>query len=256
VYETEASKFLIDGHFASALGDFMPLAMANALKCCIVLFRSNESMPITYVTPRQSSTNVIFVAYTDCGPGHYDSVIFKDDASLTLLPNKENKCRCGINFKDGNYSSCKSTMDKKHSRCKCLAAKKPCSSLCSCKGCQNPYGIRVSLGKRKRQPHNWQKLDKSNLTVTIKHGQELADGGWSLLESIIFVHVNNHYGCTEKDHSTAEDCLSFYNNLVDYIDSSASPISLPSNALLRKKSMKQFNSKLLHFFKECNQLNK
>ena len=249
-YESEAEKFLNDGHFASSLGDAMPLAIANALNCCIVIFRSTEGMPITYVTPHEPSTNVIFIAYTDCGPGHYDSVIFKEPLDISLsLDHREIKCRCGVNIKDHGYSSCKNS-EEKHSKCKCLSAKQSCSSTCGCKGCQNPYGVRISLGKRKRQCHDWQKLD---LSSSIDRRQALADGGWSMLESIIFVHVIDHLECNEADTSTKQVCLSFYNQLVDYAQLQQSSVILPSKSVLRKKSKNQFVSKIDHFLKEIHQ---
>ena len=48
----------------------MPLAMANALKVTFV-FTSLSSLPIFFVTPREHSTGVLYLAFTYCGPGHY-----------------------------------------------------------------------------------------------------------------------------------------------------------------------------------------
>ncbi len=59
-YDSEANKFLQDGYYASVLGDAMPLAMANALSADIVIFRSTMNMPVNYVSPRDSSCNVIY----------------------------------------------------------------------------------------------------------------------------------------------------------------------------------------------------
>lgn len=72
-FDSEASRFLQDGYYFSMLGDAMPLAMANALKSNIMVFQSTVNLPVTYISPREPSCNIIFIAYTDCGPGHYDS---------------------------------------------------------------------------------------------------------------------------------------------------------------------------------------
>ena len=65
-----------DGFYDSQLGDAIPLGMANAIKCSIVIFQSNEEIPVMYISPREHSSNVLFVVYTNCGPGHSDSVVY------------------------------------------------------------------------------------------------------------------------------------------------------------------------------------
>ena len=75
-FEVEATKFLQNGHYDSELGNTMPLAMANALKVTFVVFTSLSSSPIFFVTPREHSTGVLYLAFTYCGPGHYDGAIF------------------------------------------------------------------------------------------------------------------------------------------------------------------------------------
>ena len=195
-YDAEAAKFLNNGYYASVLGDTMPLAMANALTCNIIIFRSTYGMPITYITPHESPTqNVIFVAYTDHGPGHYDCVLYNGKANLdkTMVVSSiaDVKCRCGVNVKDETTHSC-CNMPDRCSSCKCLAAKKSCSKLCGCKRCLNPYGNRVVLGKRKRESHLWQKFDLTSKDKLLSKGQSLADGSWSLLESIVLIHILRH----------------------------------------------------------------
>ena len=44
-------------------------------------------------------------------------------------------------------------------RCECFAQRIPCSSICHCKNCSNPYGVspeKPVAGKRKRRPHAMQ----------------------------------------------------------------------------------------------------
>ena len=249
-YEEEAAKFLEDGFYDSQLGDAMPLAMANALKCNIVIFQSNESMPITYVSPRERSNNVIFVAYTNCGPGHYDSTIYKDACcDLKFTAYFDVKCRCGVNVKDQKQAAC---TGEGHARCKCLAAKKQCTSQCGCKGCGNPYGIKVRLGKRKRErhPHLWQTLDFSNKSALLNRGEILEDGCWSVFESIVFTHVVLFITCSGTLVS-ADKIEVVYNPIATYSIHKDCLITLPEKAMLRNKTKKQISAKLNHFNKEC-----
>ena len=157
-YVSEANNFLQGGYYASLLGDAMPLSMANALNSNIIIFRSTMNMPVTFVSPREPSHNIIFVAYSDYGSGHYDSVLYNGAATVHKILSSTSKCRCGVNAKEKDHFACVDTANR-HSNCKCLAAKKECSSACKCKGCKNPFGNRVMLGKRKREVHALQKYD-------------------------------------------------------------------------------------------------
>ena len=263
-YDAEAIKFLNNGYYASVLGDTMPLAMANALKCNIVVFRSTHGMPITYITPHDHGSpvqNVLFVAYTDHGPGHYDSVLYEGEANLdnttAVASTADIKCRCGVNVKDETKHSCCNTMDR-CSSCKCLAAKKSCSKLCGCKRCLNLYGNRIVLGKRKRKPHLWQKFDLTSKGHLLNKGQSLADGSWSLLESIVLIHILHHieYEGTCADHDThSEDRIQqMFNCISDYAHAFHCSIQLPSYAVLRKKSRGQIISKVRQLSKEIDLL--
>ena len=85
------------------------------------------------------------------------------------------KCRCGVNVKERTFKACNGSG---HSRCKCFGAKQKCTSLCDCKGCDNPHGVKVVLGKRKRerQPHLWQTFDFSNDSVLLSQRGKVEDG--------------------------------------------------------------------------------
>ena len=52
-FNLEAQLFLADGHFASDLGNSMPLAMANSLKLPLVVISQMESLPVIPITPRK-----------------------------------------------------------------------------------------------------------------------------------------------------------------------------------------------------------
>lgn len=75
IFESEAKLFLNNGHFATDLGNAMPLAMANALKLPIVIFTEMENMPVLPITPRETIKCMpIFLTFDQSGPGHYDAV--------------------------------------------------------------------------------------------------------------------------------------------------------------------------------------
>ena len=183
-FEVEATKFLQNGYYDSELGNTMPLAMANALKVSLVVFTSLSSSPVFFVTPREPSTDVLYLAFTYCGPGHYDGAIFTGKNTTITV-----KCRCGVNtcqYDKENWVAC-SHQGGRHSSCKYLAAGNACSSSCGCKGCSNPNGVRPSsLGKRKREQHIWQKLIVSNKKFAADRGEKLVQGVWSEFENIVF----------------------------------------------------------------------
>ena len=88
IFESEAKLFLNDGHFATDLGNAMPLAMANALKLPIVIFTQMENLPVLPITPREKIKCMpIFLAFHQSGPGHYDAV--EMSSSHSMPPSKE-----------------------------------------------------------------------------------------------------------------------------------------------------------------------
>ena len=118
-FEVEATKFLQNGYHDSELGNTMPLAMANALKISFVIFTSLSTSPVFFVTPREPSTEVLYLAFAYCGPGHYDSAIFTGEIVTVKV-----KCRCGVNtyqHDQENQVAC-SHQGGRHSSCKRLAA--------------------------------------------------------------------------------------------------------------------------------------
>lgn len=109
-YTTEVEQFLLPGHFATSIGDSMPLAAANALQIPIAIITSVQNMPFVIVTPElQSITSTpLFLAFTQEGAGHYDSL-----TQASILQNtqqseqiKELHCRCGVNSKESSSINC------------------------------------------------------------------------------------------------------------------------------------------------------
>ena len=59
-YTTEVKQFLLPGHFATSIGDAMPLAAASALQIPIALVTSVQNMPFVIVTPEVQSITSIY----------------------------------------------------------------------------------------------------------------------------------------------------------------------------------------------------
>ena len=157
---TEARSFLRDGHFSSALGDAMPLAMANVLHVPILILVPNALVPFLSIFPRFNIGPIssIFLCYNNEGPGHYDALIQRKltqniAATETYNPDKETKtqsqcgrdkdksenvfCRCGINCKKQDIHSVKNLKQRAYNlknRCKCVLKHAKCSTRCKCSG--------------------------------------------------------------------------------------------------------------------------
>ena len=206
--EVEAKLFLDDGHFASELGNSMPLAMANVLKLPMVVFSQMENVPVLPVSPRVSIQCMpIFVAFDVSGPGHYDAVAqvpvtsANQEGEILLSNNDQDKlnksscCRCGqgAKKKQQTVTSC----DKFKSRCKCFQSVKGCSDKCQCFGCKNPYGERIQLeetsqntaGTRKRRAHGLTTECKSGKEFMVKRPCTVSTGRWTFLEELIVIQL-------------------------------------------------------------------
>ena len=149
-FETEARLFLNDGHFASQLGNSMPLAMANVLKIPIVVMTQMDNFPIIPIAPRENlQTLPVFVAFDHTGAGHYDAVMQLQPVESTCtreIPTcscgkqvSTDGCRCGQGAKKKELAPIISC-DEFKKRCKCFQGIMGCTEKCQCLGCKNPYG--------------------------------------------------------------------------------------------------------------------
>ena len=149
---TISKTFLQSGQYTGDLGDLMVLTLANMLNIPITVFTSVNNMPVLCIMPTTQSvlsTQPLFLAFTQSGPGHYDAVIATTGTSNPPADVRK-KCYCGRkpNF---NADSCIST------RCPCFLKNKECTHLCRCKSCKNGYGIRPPpLTTRRRMPYSEQ----------------------------------------------------------------------------------------------------
>ena len=249
-YLVEAKKFLLDGFFAHALGDTMPLALATVLQATIIIFTSNQEHPI-YITPNLITTEeAIILVYDPCGSGHYDAALpYQDPEQVTSLhhiPTKQSpqiRCRCGVNSQSEERKSC---LPLAHSltKCKCYKASQPCTSLCGCKNCDNPHGIspaKTALRKR-RQPHMLEKEIPPSKKFAVERGEMVSSSIWSDLETIILKEIS----IASKEY-THHSVTKLYNDIVYYSTCCFCTHTLPENAILREKSLQQVSFKLRTF---------
>lgn len=222
----------------------MPLAMANALKVSFVIFTSLSSSPVFIVSPREPTTEILYLAYTYCGPGHYDGAIFKGETTPSTV-----KCRCGVNTTQEdkeNQVACAHQRNR-YSACKCLAAGAACSSSCGCKGCTNPNGRRpINLGKRKREQHTWQKITIPNKKFARDKGEHLVQGVWSDFENMVLANTLRYIKSTGLDCDSSSVC-SIFNAVAQYANAPYCSLELSPDAVIRVKSEPQMDGKLQHF---------
>ena len=206
-FETEAKLFLNDGHFATELGNSMPLAIANVLKLPVVVITQMENLPILPITPRESLQCMpIFIAFDHCDIGHYDAVSSipnskpSHESEISEKPadkpnNNADYCRCGQGAKKRNVdiTSC----DKFQKRCKCFQGVKGCTDKCQCLCCKNPYGNKI-YGELKGNSTGSRKRRAPQMTTECMSGKEFmtkrspSEGNlckWTFLEELLLVQL-------------------------------------------------------------------
>ena len=150
-YKAEASAFLQDGHFASELGNSMPLAASNALRISFVVFTAMLNFPVLPICPRYRtlSDKPIYLAYDMSFAGHYDDI----EKQSTLQQEEQQQqrsapthcgnqhqitCRCGEGAKRKTNGSI--SCHEYKSGCKCFQNVMGCNMYCQCINCNNPRG--------------------------------------------------------------------------------------------------------------------
>ena len=78
----EIERFRRSGEFAGALGNALPMGMANVLSMPVFILTTVHNMPVVSVAPRISNNQgVIWLSYNQQGPGHYDTLVAKAENS-------------------------------------------------------------------------------------------------------------------------------------------------------------------------------
>ena len=243
IYTRCACEFLVPGFYQSALGDAMPLGMANALKLPIVIFTSKRESPVLCITPQETmSTIPIFVTLNYFDSGHYDYAVFS--GKLTMPPPARRYCNCGLSTKEPR-KSCVENMSYR-SRCKCLKGRQRCTEKCRCKNCSNPYGQRPQICRmRKRQPHKWQESFPSTQQFILERGGSLYGGQWSAIEHYIFTEVVQQFqNCL--DEKPPVTLTNAFNEVIR--------LSLEwdcADVVLKSKSSTQITSKVRYYKAQC-----
>ena len=177
-----AESFLSEGVFENAMGDIMALGMANVMGFPIVILSSILGIPVVPIIPTTGEINYtpIYLAFTQQGGGHYDSLITEmDDVQGNVLLNsdglsKSEICRCGVNDKKSGILKC--TRMKKSDihvhgaknrrvKCPCFLKGRKCAPACRCVNCGNKDNTTVDLKhtrKRKRTSHVKERIGESN----------------------------------------------------------------------------------------------
>lgn len=264
IFEYEES-----GVFGGALGDAMPLALANVLHLPIVIFTSIANFPLITVSPRQQLPNAqpLCLAYTQQGPGHYDIATLQQ-ANSTSTPQETDRegttsllkalptlsCRCGQgrDRKDLSKTRCQIPPGRFSCRCECFNTKVACSASCQCNNCGNSYGQRPATGSgdmkqaRKRAKHDAQFKHQTSLSFMKERGERVRLGGWTDMEHCVFVQVLKHLEDTTES-VTMTTLFHVYNSLVDLIKRSPDLGSI----LLAEKSEKEVGAKYTQHCKEA-----
>ncbi|KAL9987456.1 hypothetical protein ACROYT_G001769 [Oculina patagonica] len=236
--EQDIISYEENGVSGGALGDAMPLALANVLQLPIVLFTSIENFPVVVVSPRQQVPDAqpLYLAYQQQGPGHYDIAEFQQvttGSSTEQLQVAEGEdttplntysCRCGQgrDRKDLSKNRCQIPSGKYSCRCECFNNKVACSSSCQCKNCSNIYGQRPEKKAgdlkqaRKRARHDAQLNKQTSLFFMTQRGERVREGGWTNMEHCVFVHSLRYI--EETEGYTIKALYHVYNTLVKLIE--------------------------------------
>ena len=205
IFESEAKLFLNNGHFATDLGNAMPLAMANALKLPIVIFTEMENMPVLPITPRETIKCMpIFLTFDQSGPGHYDAVEMplskctqpsKDIPKKVIEPSTDDSCRCGQGTKKDKKDTISCDVFKK--RCKCFQGIRGCTNRCRCLGCANPYGKNNGERQRSNSITGTRKRRAPQMSSEIMSGKDFmskkpnpgVNSQWTFFEELVLVQL-------------------------------------------------------------------
>ena len=149
------------------------------------MFACLSNMPVLCIMPTTQSaltTQPIFLAYTQSGPGHYDCVLPIESSDSAKTKPKKTRCTCGRNPK--NLGTACSSL-----RCACVREKKECTILCVCKGCSNEHGIRPPPSTtRRRQSYDNQRQPlrgKPTTDFMVDTGEPSSDGCLTVLETLV-----------------------------------------------------------------------
>ena len=127
-------------------------------------------------------------------------------------------------------------------RCKCFKLSIPCTWLCRCLNCSNPYGARTATpqGKptRSRRKHAYQVKLPASKKFAEDRGEAITQAIWSYFLTIVLEEV-----CCKEDDVDMNIATELYNNIQYYSTTTYCIKKLPNNIVFRKKTFGQISSK-------------
>ena len=201
----EAERFSQSGCFDGQLGDTTVLALSNVLGLPLIIITSIANHAVISIIPRQVLFSFpIYLAYSHCGPGHYDGIIATSGIHVNASAEEPKdqaplpSCTCGKNDKQGKPHC--NPVQKKYTSvcyCPCYNGGKGCSDLCRCRNCHNSLGqskqVEQSAPPAKKRPrHAWQKDIPSSEEFAIQSGEKITHGTRSTMEFFALEQVLCH----------------------------------------------------------------
>lgn len=283
-FEAECQKYLESGVFCSALGDTMLLGLSNVLRLPIVVFTSAESRPYFTVNPRIVPVHSfpLLLTFLQADSGHYSLAVRRPlhqsppPTSVTTSHKGEEaiqtqSCHCGRgrNLSLTERQNC-SKSSHYSSRCPCLRIKIPCTSKCSCKNCDNPFGCNSSTqqilkqdkgkARRKRPRHKEQDLGRCTSIKFMKLSDEQPlCGRWTRTEHYVLLAIlqcmfHNKEYCN-LDQLEIDQISDIYCDAVEVVVNNNILISLAPKSPIQIKAKLQQCMKEEQLLKECGSVN-
>ncbi|XP_078346062.1 uncharacterized protein LOC144631498 isoform X2 [Oculina patagonica] len=133
----DVNAFREQGWFNSDAGDIAVKVCSNILEIPIIVVTSYPQASYqSFVPPKMSSVDPLYVAFNHSPPGHYDATT---EITLPDASNEEGKkyCQCGKQKKNKQMNDHSCTYSGSQ-QCSCLSSGRMCSRRCQCYNCCNP----------------------------------------------------------------------------------------------------------------------
>ena len=119
--------------------------------------------------------------------------------------------------------------------CKCCKESKPCTNLCRCKTCNNPFGKKLPTKdsmqmsrKRPRQP--WQQKLPKSVKFALDAREHVSNGPRSILEFFVLEAITK-YCLREGIETTSENIERIFNTIVEISDTLDMKLSIGTKSI-------------------------
>ena len=156
-----------------------------------IVSTSSIGQPVITITPRHLKVPIpVHLAFNQSGAGHYDGAVLCDAdqtiAAFTInYTFDESPCSCGKNEQITPSSSLINVYNAY--TLKCCKESKPCTNLCRCKTCNNPFGEKNCPQKtpcRHQDSHGSKQIPKS-VKFVLDAREHVSSGPRSILEFFV-----------------------------------------------------------------------